>query len=123
MSDFAILNFMKRDWNNALIKRDTAWFERNFTGDASEINGTGAIRRRAKFIEQMKADKIASETAELSEMDMRIEGGTAVMTGVNYLKGRDEKTSLLIKRFVLRIHSSNATGVGSIGRRRKHRLR
>ncbi|MDQ3634576.1 MAG: nuclear transport factor 2 family protein [Acidobacteriota bacterium] len=98
MSDFAILDFMKRDWNNALIKRDTAWFERNFANDASEINGTGAISRRAKFIEQMKADKTVIESAELSDLDIRIEGGTAVITGVNHLKGPDEKNKSLDKK-------------------------
>lgn len=92
MSDFAVLDFMKRDWNNALIKRDTAWFERNLTADFGEIDGaTGAISRRVKFIEQIKADKNMIESAELSDLDIRIEGGAAVLTGVNHLKGRDEK--------------------------------
>ncbi len=91
MSDFAILDFMKRDWNNALIKRDATWFERNFTADASEINAAGAISRRAKLIEQIKADKNTIESAELSDLDISIEGGTAIITGINHLKGRDEK--------------------------------
>lgn len=92
ISDYAILDYMKRDWNNALIKRDAAWFERNFTADASEVDGkAGAISGRAKIIAKMKADKSAVESAELSEMDVRIEGGTAVVTGVNRFKGRDEK--------------------------------
>jgi len=92
MSDFAILNYMKRDWNNALIKRDAAWFERNYAADVSEIDGkAGAINDKTKAIAKIKADKSTFESAELSEMDIRIEGGTAIVTGVNRLKGRDEK--------------------------------
>ncbi|HEV8160661.1 MAG TPA: nuclear transport factor 2 family protein [Pyrinomonadaceae bacterium] len=92
VSDYAVLDYMKRDWNNALIKRDTAWFERNYAADASEIDGkAGAINDKTKAIAMMKADKSAFESAELSETDVRIEGGTAIVTGVNRLKGRDEK--------------------------------
>ncbi len=92
VSDYAILNYMERDWNNALIKRDTAWFERNYAADASDIDSrTGVINDKTKAIATMKADKSVVESAELSEMDIRIEGGTAIVTGVNRIKGRDEK--------------------------------
>ncbi|MDQ3042576.1 MAG: nuclear transport factor 2 family protein, partial [Acidobacteriota bacterium] len=46
---------------------------------------------RAAMIAKMKADKSTVESAELSDLDIRIEGGTAIVTGVNRLKGRDEK--------------------------------
>jgi ketosteroid isomerase-like protein len=92
VSDYAVLDYMKRDWNNALIKRDTAWFERNYAADASEIDiRTGAINDKTKAIAMMKADKSAVESAELSETDVRIEGGTVIVTGINRIKGRDEK--------------------------------
>ena len=91
-SDYAIINYMERDWNNAVVKRDFAWFERNYAADASEIDGqTGAINSKAKAIAQMKADKSVVESAELSEMDIRVEGGSAVVAGINRIKGRDEK--------------------------------
>ena len=92
VSDYAIMNYTERDWNNAVVKRDFAWFEGNYAADASEIDGqTGAINNKAKAIAQMKADKSAVESAALSETDIHVEGGTAVVTGVNRLKGRDEK--------------------------------
>ncbi len=91
-SDYAILNYMKRDWNNVLIKRDFAWFERNYAANATDIDSrTGTINDKTKAIAMMKADKTAIESAELSEMDIRIEGGTAIVTGVNRIKGFDEK--------------------------------
>ncbi len=100
VSDYAVLDYMKRDWNNALIKRDTAWFERNYAADASEIDGkAGAISGRTALIAKMKADKSAVESAELSEIDVRIEGGAAVVTGINRFKGRDEKEQPFDIRF------------------------
>jgi len=99
MSDYAIIDHIVRDWNDALIKKDFAWFEKNYSADASEIDGkTGAIRGKAEAISAMKADKNVIESAELSEMDIRIEGGTAVVTGVNRVKGRDEKNQLFETR-------------------------
>lgn len=91
VSDYAIMNYIVRDWNTAIIKRDFAWFERNYAADASEIDSrTGVINDKAKAIAQMKADKSVIESAELSEMDIRVEGGSAVVTGINRIKGRDE---------------------------------
>ena len=96
VSDYAIMNYMERDWNNAIIKRDFAWFERNYAADASEIDSrTGVVNDKAKAIAQMKADKSVIESAELSEMDIRVEGGSAVVTGINRIKGRDEKNQPL----------------------------
>ncbi len=92
VSDYAIMNYMERDWNNAVVKRDFAWFERNYAADASEIDSqTGAINNKAKAIAQMKADKSVVKSAELAEMDIRVDGGSAVVTGINRIKGRDEK--------------------------------
>ncbi|MEJ7624404.1 MAG: nuclear transport factor 2 family protein [Pyrinomonadaceae bacterium] len=96
VSDCAIMNYMERDWNNAIVKRDFAWFERNYAADASEIDSrTGVINDKATVIAQMKADKSVIESAELSEMDVRVEGGSAVVTGINRIKGRDEKNQPL----------------------------
>ncbi|MBA3634706.1 MAG: nuclear transport factor 2 family protein [Acidobacteria bacterium] len=92
VSDYAILSYMERDWNNAVVKRDLAWFERNYAADASDIDSrTGEMSNKTQTITLMKADKSVVESAELSEMDIRIEGGTAIVTGINRIKGRDEK--------------------------------
>ncbi|MEJ7848254.1 MAG: nuclear transport factor 2 family protein [Pyrinomonadaceae bacterium] len=91
VSDYAIMNYMKRDWNNALVKRDSAWFERNFAGDASSIDiRTGAVQNKPQAIAMIKSNKDKFESAELSEMDIRVEGGSAIITGINHVKGRDE---------------------------------
>ena len=39
----------------------------------------------------MKTDKSVSDSLELSELTVRIEGNTGVVTGINHVKGKDEK--------------------------------
>ena len=92
LDDAGVLLYMERDWNDASKKRDAAWFERNFASDASDISSrTGEIHSKAEEIASMKNDKSVVESLELSELNVRIEGTAAVVTGVNHVKGRDEQ--------------------------------
>lgn len=43
------------------------------------------------MIADVKSSKITLDSLELSDLRVRIEGNTAVVTGVNSSKGRDEK--------------------------------
>lgn len=92
LSDVAVLDYLKRDWNLALVNRDTLWLERNLADDVSLTNLTGGVSRRAKIIEQVKMDKNRFDTAALSDVEIRIEGGAAIITGVTHFIGRDEKS-------------------------------
>ena len=92
LDDAGILLYMEQEWNDASKTGNTGWFERNYAGDASDINSrTGGIHTKAEEIASMKSDKSVYESLELSDMDVRIEGNAAVVTGVNRVKGRDEK--------------------------------
>jgi len=90
LNDQGVLLYMERDWNDASKRRDVAWFERNYAGDASDVSSrTGGIHTKAEEIESMKTDKSVLESLELSDLNVRVEGNTAVVTGVNQVKGRD----------------------------------
>lgn len=92
LNDAAQLLYMENEWNEAAKKRDASWFERNYADDVTEISSrTGARLNKAEAIQQMKADRSTMEWAELSEMNVRMEGNTAIVTGVNRVKGKDEK--------------------------------
>lgn len=92
LDDAGQLLYMEREWNDASIKRDAAWFERNYAGNVTDISGrTGKLSRKADVINSIKNDKDVLESAELSEMNVRVQGDTAVVTGVNHVKGRDDK--------------------------------
>lgn len=92
LDEYAILAYMEMDWSNAEVKRDMSWFEQNFASDYSGISSsTAKLSTKAEEIAGMKSDKSVTESAEATDMNIRIEGNTAVVTGVYRTKGRDEK--------------------------------
>jgi ketosteroid isomerase-like protein len=92
LNDAAVLLYMENDWNEASRKKDIAWFERNFTDDATEVaSRTAALQTKAEAIASMKTDKTVLESLELSEPSVRVDGNLAVVTGVNRVRGRDDQ--------------------------------
>lgn len=90
LNDQAALLYIERDWNEAARKKDVAWFERNYANDATDVSSqTGVMHTRAAEIESMKTDKTVLESLELSELNVRVDGNTAIVTGINHIKGRD----------------------------------
>ncbi|MGI8498476.1 MAG: nuclear transport factor 2 family protein [Gemmatimonadaceae bacterium] len=81
---------MEREWNDALLKHDASWFERNDAFDASDISSrTGAIMTKAQAVADARTDKTDFQSLTLSDLTVRVEGNTAVVTGVNHEVGRD----------------------------------
>ena len=99
LDEYAVLGYMERDWNTADVSRDMSWFERNYAADYSSISSRDAkITNKAEDLAGFASDKSRTEWAELSEMDIRVEGNMAVVTGVNHVKGRDEKAQPFERR-------------------------
>jgi ketosteroid isomerase-like protein len=81
---------MEREWNDADLARDYAWHERNYSDDFSGISSrTGALSTKSEDIASSKKGTLTS--AKLSELDVRVEGNTAVVTGINHVTGTDDK--------------------------------
>lgn len=92
LDDYGVLMYMEHDWSNADVKRDLSWYERNFAADFSGISSrTGKLSNKAEEIDGYKNDKSVTESAEPTDMNIRVEGNTAVVTGIYRTKGRDEK--------------------------------
>ena len=92
LNDAGQLLYMEREWNDASKNKDVAWFERNYADDATDISSrTGALHSKSEEIASMKTDKSVLDSLELSDLNVRVEGNTAVVTGVNHVKGRDDK--------------------------------
>jgi ketosteroid isomerase-like protein len=90
-TDELILLRMEREWNEALQKRDEAWFEQNLAGDMTAISsGNGARSTKAEEIEGMKTDKTVYVSLELSFLKARVEGNAGIVTGMNYIRAHDE---------------------------------
>jgi ketosteroid isomerase-like protein len=90
LGDAAVLLYMEREWNDADLTRDYAWHERNYSDDFSGISSrTGALSTKSEDIASSKKATLTS--ANLSELDVRVEGNTAVVTGINHVTGTDDK--------------------------------
>lgn len=92
LNDEGIVLYMEQEWNDASKIGDMAWFERNYAGDATDISSrTGAVHNKAEEIAYMKSDKQTLDSLELSDLNVRVEGNAAIVTGINRVKGHDAK--------------------------------
>ena len=99
LDDQAVLAYMEREWNDASVKRDASWFERNYAFDASDISSrTGGIMTKAQAVADVRTDKTVLQSLDLSELNIRTEGNTAVVTGVNRVVGRDAQGKAIDRR-------------------------
>lgn len=91
LDDNATLWYLEQDWNNALMKRDKAWFEKNYASDFSGISSMSAtLANKATEISDIVNDK-GLELAETTDMSIRVDGNMAVVTGIFRTKGKDDK--------------------------------
>jgi ketosteroid isomerase-like protein len=92
LDDRAMLVYKEQEWNNADINRDFAWYEKNYAEDATDISSrTGAVMGKKDAVESARSSKTVMESAVLSGLNVRVDGNFAVITGVNHVKGRDDK--------------------------------
>ncbi|HUF31160.1 MAG TPA: nuclear transport factor 2 family protein [Gemmatimonadaceae bacterium] len=84
--------YMEHDWSDADRKRDVAWFERNLGDDYSGISSrTGALSTKQQEIADLRSSKRTVDSAKASDLVVRVEGNTAVVTGVYHTTGKDEQ--------------------------------
>lgn len=92
LDDAGELRYLEYDWNDADIRRDTAWFERHYAGDYSGVSSrNGSLSGKAEDIADIKAGKRKTTWAQLSDLDVRVDGDAAVVTGINHVRGTDDK--------------------------------
>lgn len=92
LDDYDLLSYMELDWGNAIKNKDTVWFDRNVAADYREVDlMDGKVRNKADAMKAMKADKTVTNSFNTEEMNIRIDGNTAVVTGLVHVLGRDEK--------------------------------
>lgn len=83
--------YLEQDWNNAVMKRDKGWFDRHFASDFTGVSSvTGSVTRKAAEIADIVNDK-GLELAETTDMNIRVDGDRAVVTGIFRTKGKDDK--------------------------------
>ena len=90
LTDAAALLYLENDWSDARVRKDIAWFERMLTDDVTAASAsTGTIQTKSQYIESIRTDKSVIESMDLLEPAVRVDGNTAVITGINRIRGRD----------------------------------
>ena len=99
LDDAGQLYYLEHEWNTADVNLDAAWYERNLAHDYSGVSSrTGALSDKAADVAEVQAPKSRLSSAVLSELAVRVDGRTAIVTGVNHVKGTDEKNQAFERR-------------------------
>jgi ketosteroid isomerase-like protein len=92
LDDYDVLWYLEQDWNDAVLKKDGAWFEKNYAKDFTSISSVSAkVMSRAEDIADTVGDKGTMELVETTGMNIRIDRNFAVITGMFRTKGKDAK--------------------------------
>jgi ketosteroid isomerase-like protein len=92
LDDYAVVWYLEQDWNNAVLKKDKEWFEKNYAPDFSSISSTSAtLMNKQQDIADSMDPKVTMDLVETTGMNIRIDGNFAVVTGVFRTKGKDDK--------------------------------
>jgi len=90
LGEGAQVMYLEHEWNDADIKGDASWFEKNFASDMTNISSrTGKITDKMEEMADFKSRKDVMTWAELSDLNARKEGDTVITTGINHVKGKD----------------------------------
>ena len=99
LTDAQQLLYMEQDWNDATIRHDGDWTDRNYASFASDISSrTGGIENKAEAVASARSSKIMYDAVELSDLAVRVEGDVGVVTGVNHVRGKDEQGKAFDRR-------------------------
>lgn len=92
LDDYDVLWYLEQDWNDAVLKKDRGWFEKNYANDFTSISSLSAkLMTREEDIADTVDDKGTMELVETTGMDIRMDGNYAIVTGTFRTKGKDAK--------------------------------
>ncbi len=99
LDDAGVLAYMEREWNDAALTHNRGWFERNYAFDVSDISSrTGGIMTKGQAVADAGTDKTDIQSLDLSDLNVRVEGNTAIVTGINHEVGRDAQGKAFDRR-------------------------
>jgi ketosteroid isomerase-like protein len=72
---------LEEDRNQAILRNDTAALDRMTTDNYTLINQRGELLTKAQILDGFKSAAIKFNSRELSDLNVRVYGNTAVVTG------------------------------------------
>ena len=89
-SDERELTQLVKDLNDAVVKADVAVLETFLHEDYVHHRPRGTVENRAEYLENRKARRVDFESLVPDEMEVRVYGDTAIVTGRSTAKGADQ---------------------------------
>jgi ketosteroid isomerase-like protein len=85
---------VKRQYDEAQLKNDSAWFERMFADDYVFVMPDSSVVTKPQTVEELRSRDITWDSAVGEDMGVRVYGDTAVVTGRFLGKGRFKEKDL-----------------------------
>src|SRR5438445_10843941 len=79
---------LEQDRAQATVKGDTAFLDKYTADDYTFITPRGALRTKAQVLADLKSGEIKLEGYDLGDLQVRVYGDTAVVTGRSTQKGK-----------------------------------
>ena len=99
LTDAQQLIYLEQDWNDASRRGAAEWVEKNYAPFATDISSrTGGIETKAQAVASARSSKTTYDVLELSDVGVRVEGTTGVVTGVNHVRGKDDQGAAFDRR-------------------------
>lgn len=100
LTDSGVIWYLEQEWNDALMNKDKAWFENNFASDFTGVSGTsGQLMNKAQEIADSTSPGTMFDLVETTDVNVRVDGDAAIVTGVFHIKGKDAKGAAFDQRF------------------------
>jgi ketosteroid isomerase-like protein len=80
---------LERERNQAILHGDAAALERMTADDYTFITLRGELRTKAEIVRGFKSGSFHYDSREISELNVRVYGSTAVVTGRSNQKGQE----------------------------------
>jgi len=78
---------LENAWNEAQMKNDAVWLDRNLAGSFIGTDEEGVVLDKAKTIANAKAKLAKIDAASTENLKVQVYGDAAIATGVNTAKG------------------------------------
>ncbi|MGH9837108.1 MAG: nuclear transport factor 2 family protein [Blastocatellia bacterium] len=81
---------MENERAQAIVRGDAATLERIYADDFSNVGSSGAVRNKEQLIADNKSGALKVESQTLDNVNVRVYGDAAIVTGLATLKGEDK---------------------------------
>jgi ketosteroid isomerase-like protein len=79
---------IEREWSEAVVKHDVAFFERLYADEYAYTDSFGRVLNRTQDIAEIKSGDVQFESVIPDEMTAHVYGDAAVVTGRSTIKGQ-----------------------------------